>query len=533
MSAASQNVTINCTVATGTSAQTWTVASGRTLTIPTISMGAGEVLSLTASGSMTLGSMNTGNGSGGVIVTGSGSITGTDINIQKGNTTYGTAPTAASPISFSTTTGFYVNGPTISLTTLELGTGNAGGYGRVDSGSVTVSGAVVDGANGTTRWSGLQVNGGTFTCNDTTTGITIAQNNGSATTLSELYVAAGTLTAGKISFGKSTDTVGGSGFFLVKGGNCYVGSGGIVRATTVGAYVETISLYSGLLGATADWSSAQPIVLSGVVGTPFTIQAADSGGTAHNISLSGAISGAGSITKTGGGTLTLSGANSYTGNTAINAGIVNAGVVDNGTTGPFGKPATVVGSIAFVSGTLQYSGANNTDYSGRFVITGSQPISIDTAGQTVAFATQIQGAGTTLTKTGNGKLNLTVAAGNTYTGNTTVNGGTLAVNNTSGSGTGSGNVAVNSGGLLGGNGIISGTVTVASGGGIAPGNSVGTLTVGSLTLNSGSVNNFEFNSTPANDQDHRHHLGRIGDQRRHVQHLFRRRHDCLDNTRHL
>ena len=212
--------------------------------------------------------------------------------------------------------------------------------------------------------------------------------------------------------------------------------------------------------------------------------------------LSGVISGTGALNQNGSGTLTLAGANAYTGNTAMNAGIVNAGVAEMaGVSGPFGVPATVAGSISFGGGTLQYSGANNADYSARFVTTGSQPISIDTAGQTVAFATQIQGTGTTLTKTGNGTLNLTAAAGNTYTGNTTVNGGTLAVNNTSGSGTGSGSVTVQSGGTLGGDGIISGAVEIQSGGTLAPGNSVGTNTVGSLTLDSGAVINTEFNGT--------------------------------------
>jgi autotransporter-associated beta strand protein len=114
----------------------------------------------------------------------------------------------------------------------------------------------------------------------------------------------------------------------------------------------------------------------------------------------------------------------------------------------------------------------------------------------------------------NGTLNLTAAAGNTYTGNTMINSGTLAVNNASGSGTGSGNVTVASGGILDGSGIISGNVTVEGGGTLAgngivggtleiqntgiltPGNSgVGTNTAGALTLDSGAVINTEFNGT--------------------------------------
>jgi hypothetical protein len=47
-------------------------------------------------------------------------------------------------------------------------------------------------------------------------------------------------------------------------------------------------------------------------------------------------------------------------------------------------------------------------------------------------------------------------------------------------------------------GIISGPLTIESGAHLAPGNSVGTLTTASLTLDAGSLLDYEFNST-AND----------------------------------
>ena len=92
-------------------------------------------------------------------------------------------------------------------------------------------------------------------------------------------------------------------------------------------------------------------------------------------------------------------------------------------------------------------------------------------------------AGSTLTKDESGTLTLTGT--NIYTRGTTVDGGTLLVNNTAGSGTGTGAVTVNSSGTLGGTGTISGTVTVNAGGNIAPGNggnNTGTLQTGALTL---------------------------------------------------
>jgi autotransporter-associated beta strand protein len=80
------------------------------------------------------------------------------------------------------------------------------------------------------------------------------------------------------------------------------------------------------------------------------------------------------------------------------------------------------------------------------------------------------------TKLGAGTL--TLSGNNTYTGGTTVSAGALRVNNTAGSGTGAGSVTVNGGtAVLGGTGIITGAVAVRGGGDLAPGNSVGTLTV--------------------------------------------------------
>lgn len=111
------------------------------------------------------------------------------------------------------------------------------------------------------------------------------------------------------------------------------------------------------------------------------------------------------------------------------------------------------------------------------------------------------GATIALTKDGIGTW--TLSGRNTYSGPTVVNGGTLLVNNTLGSGTGSGDVNVNSGiGLttLGGTGTISGSVAVASQANLAPGNGAHTtamLTVGALTLAPGSNFRIDINGTAA------------------------------------
>ncbi|MDQ0586279.1 autotransporter outer membrane beta-barrel domain-containing protein [Variovorax paradoxus] len=95
-----------------------------------------------------------------------------------------------------------------------------------------------------------------------------------------------------------------------------------------------------------------------------------------------------------------------------------------------------------------------------------------------------------LVKSGTGTLALTAA--NSYAGGTVVNAGTLKIDNTTGSATGSGAVQVNSGGTLGGGGTISGAVTVVDGGTLAAGNSPGTLNTGALSLSGGSILSYEL-----------------------------------------
>jgi len=99
-----------------------------------------------------------------------------------------------------------------------------------------------------------------------------------------------------------------------------------------------------------------------------------------------------------------------------------------------------------------------------------------------------------LVKTGAGKLEVT--GSNTYSGDTWVQGGSLLVNNTSGSGTGTGNVRLAASTTLGGHGSISGTVGGA--GTIAPGNSPGILTVGSINASEGLSFLFEMTAVNPN-----------------------------------
>ncbi len=91
--------------------------------------------------------------------------------------------------------------------------------------------------------------------------------------------------------------------------------------------------------------------------------------------------------------------------------------------------------------------------------------------------TQYSGTGAiaAIKKVGTGIWTLTNAS--TFSGGTNINNGTLMVNNTSGSGLGTGNTTVNSGGILSGTGSVSGVVSILDGGVLSPGNGVGSFSI--------------------------------------------------------
>ncbi len=185
-----------------------------------------------------------------------------------------------------------------------------------------------------------------------------------------------------------------------------------------------------------------------------------------SLTLNGAITGASdALTIAGAGKLTLNGANTYSGVTTINGDVVNLGSSENpGTSGPLGASAAAnPGSIVLAGGTLQYSNANQFDYSGRFSAAASQQYNIDTNGQVVTYATPLDSTGGELTvlDSSGGSGALIINSNSTYTGPTTVESGNLVV---SGSLNGTSGVSVYNlvGTLseLSGTGVISSNVSI-------------------------------------------------------------------------
>ncbi len=192
------------------------------------------------------------------------------------------------------------------------------------------------------------------------------------------------------------------------------------------------------------------------------------------------IPGTGAVVQRGSGTTTLTGTNTYSGGTRIDAGVLGLG-----SAGAIGSS----GTISFAGGTLQYSAINTTDYSARFSTAAGQPVSIDTNGQDVTFAAGLASSGGTLAKRGAG--NLIMAGTSSYTGVTSVVAGRLSVNGT----LGATSVAVLAAAELGGSGGIGGPVSVAAGGTLSPGNSIASLATGTATFAAASTFAYEVDSS--------------------------------------
>ncbi len=132
--------------------------------------------------------------------------------------------------------------------------------------------------------------------------------------------------------------------------------------------------------------------------------------------------------------------------------------------------------------------------------TGTNTFTIDPGpGNSFAYAGAISDFNSVEIKSGL----VTLSGASSYTGTTTISGGELVVTNTTGSASGVGPVQVNAG-ILGGNGIIAGAVTVGGGSGLAtlsPGLTpleMGTLTIQStLTFETGGrcAYSFKANAT--------------------------------------
>jgi len=278
----------------------------------------------------------------------------------------------------------------------------------------------------------------------------------------------------------------------------------------------------------------------------FTASASVGAPTGSLLALMGSLEGAGNWTKIGSGTLALGGATDNTcsgtghvaegtlyiqksGSAVAIPGLLRIGgatnaTVELGSSGSFGSSASVriepegrllmrtysasVTNLTMTGGEWLSEGGVLT-LRGDFSYTGTTQgarlsggvLSLDGALRTVTIAdgpeesdvlveTELTNGG--IIKAGNGRL--TLRQPSTYTLGTVVLAGSLRVENSTGSGTGSGTVIVQGGGALEGTGRIQGTVVVQDDGWIRPGSSAGTLTVGSLVCSNAAGLVYDLNA---------------------------------------
>ena len=210
---------------------------------------------------------------------------------------------------------------------------------------------------------------------------------------------------------------------------------------------------------------------------------------ANTIAITNNILGSGAVIKQGLGDLILAGtaANTFSGGFTIQNGVVTVAKADALGTGALtmaggtlnlGNFSQSFSSLALLGGTIN---------SPAGIISSSAPYQL----QSGTINSRLGGAGSVL-KTTPGVV--TLSAPNSYTGGTFVSGGKLVVNNLSGSGTGSGNVSVSSGGLLTGTGSISGILTNAPGGSFSAGNEIGVLNLGATVWFGGATDRFDISN---------------------------------------
>lgn len=287
----------------------------------------------------------------------------------------------------------------------------------------------------------------------------------------------------------------GSGTLTLTGSNSYSGLTAITGGTLSGDTIRNSGLSSSFgSGSGFSISNGATLEFSGFAGTNRTISLGSGGGTIavlgiDGLFINGVVSGAGGLTKTGPGPLSLNASNSYAGTTVITGGALAGNTIANsGSNSSFGSGS----SFSISDGaTLEYTGSTTSTDRTLSLGSGGGRIAVNGAATNLTWAGTISGAGG-LTKSGFGTLAL--SGTNTYTGGTTIVDGKLRLN-----GSVTGPVAIMNLGTLSGTGTIFGNVSGT--GRLAPGNSPGIITInGNYTQSASGTLEIEFGGTTPGTQ---------------------------------
>jgi len=312
--------------------------------------------------------------------------------------------------------------------------------------------------------------------------------------------------SGGITFAANAGTDG--RFEITNAANTFTGditiTGGEVRFTadgSLGNVNNSISIDGGRFAtgnsATYAVAATRNIFVGDTAGT--SISTPGSGTLTYNGVIADATGKTGVLVKQGGGTLSLGGVSTYTGSTSINNGFLQLTTgndrLPTGTVLNLGQAASAnLGTLDLngrnqqVAGLNSVAGTNATASNNTITSATAATLTINGGGSYGSGTNENSGVITgsiSLIKTGSGTLSLGDA--NTYSGTTSVNGGTLLVNGNQSSATG--DVSVASTATLGGSGTIGGATTVLSGGTLQSGNSgIGTLAFNNnVTIDSGGT----------------------------------------------
>ncbi len=291
-----------------------------------------------------------------------------------------------------------------------------------------------------------------------------------------------TLNAGTININNTNALGTVAGTFIINGGT--------IDNTSAGA-ITTIN-YPMTWGGDFAFTGTQNLNFgTGAVAMSAARQVSINGGT---LAVGGIISGGFRLTKSGAGILTLSGVNTFTGGTTLNAGtlninsanalgtvagtfIINGGSIDNTTAGSI----TTVNYPITWNADIAFTGTQNLNL-GTGVVTMGASHQVTVTNNTLTVGGAISSAANDLTKLGNGTLTL---GGAISIKNLNINAGTLA----------DGGSTINVSGNVVNNGTHSGAGNITLTGGAAAHNITGTGQFQNMVLNDANGATLGSNTT--------------------------------------